>query len=547
MEPRNEGVVRIVSRVSGSFRRPSRRSRSGSTLALPSAPAVAASGPPIQILPATDLKPGMRGYGLSDLGDGRGVQRFEVEIIGLLKSYAPKQDLILARVDNDAIARTGIIAGMSGSPIYVDEKLIGALAYGWPFSRDPICGITPIQSMLDIRKAPATPPVPIGGAATPTAAFVSAFRDGKFAAAMDVLLGALHGGEPASASAMSRLPLPVSFAGPSRPGALFDKMAESAGWMLAPSGASSPAAGSQELVGPKSARLEPGSAVSAVLLIGDMVLSATGTVTWVEGDSILAFGHPFLSMGPVDMPMAQADVLTVLPSLYRSFKFSTTGPLLGSVSQDRSTGILGSFGTSPRMVPVEISMTSEDLPTQTFRFEVVHNSMLTPILLGMAIDNVLTTLEKRAGERTIVWKSAIRTPERTVNWNSVFTGLLRPRGGGRLARAADELPDGQRIPGSRDRGRHGRAEPLGSAAERPHRPRRGAEGAGASRREDPGLGGPGGLPRRAAARRHDGRHPGGRASRAADRVRRRRQRRDGIRPLALSRRTRTTSTRCSTS
>jgi len=424
MEPRNEGVVRIVSRVSGSFLVSLALALAlGIALVLPCASAAAATGPPIQILPATDLKPGMRGYGLSDLGDGRGVQRFEVEIIGLLKSYAPKQDLILARVDNDAIARTGIIAGMSGSPIYVDEKLIGALAYGWPFSRDPICGITPIQSMLDIRKAPATPPVPIGGAATPTAAFVSAFRDGKFAAAMDVLLGALHGGAPASASAMSRLPLPVSFAGPSRPGALFDKMAESAGWMLAPSGASSPAAGSQDLVGPKAVRLEPGSAVSAVLLSGDMVLSATGTVTWVEGDSILAFGHPFLSMGPVDMPMAQADVLTVLPSLYRSFKFSTTGPLLGSVSQDRSTGILGSFGTSPRMVPVEIRMTSEDLPTQTFRFEVVHNSMLTPILLGMAIDNVLTTLEKRAGERTIVWKSAIRTPERTVNWNSVFTGL----------------------------------------------------------------------------------------------------------------------------
>src|SRR6187399_1883826 len=154
MEPRNEGVVRIVSRLSGLFL------AALALVAAPSAPPLrGASAPPIQILPASDLKPGMKGYGLSDLGDGRGVQRFEIEIIGLLKSYAPKQDLILARVQNEAIERTGIIAGMSGSPIYVDEKLIGALAYGWPFSRDPICGITPIQSMLDIRKAPATPPV----------------------------------------------------------------------------------------------------------------------------------------------------------------------------------------------------------------------------------------------------------------------------------------------------------------------------------------------------------------------------------------------------
>ena len=129
-----------------------------------------ASAEPTGILPAGDLAPGMKGYGLSDLGDGKGVQRFEVEIVGLLKSYAPKQDLILARILGDTLERTGVIAGMSGSPIYVDGKLIGALAYGWPFSREPICGITPIQSMLDIRKAPAGPPMPIGGAATRTAA-----------------------------------------------------------------------------------------------------------------------------------------------------------------------------------------------------------------------------------------------------------------------------------------------------------------------------------------------------------------------------------------
>ena len=105
---------------------------------------------PTDILPASALAPGMKGYGLSDLGDGKGVQRFDVEIVGLLKSYAPKQDLILARIiNNDDLTKTGVIAGMSGSPIYVQDRLIGALAYGWPFARDPICGITPIQSMLD--------------------------------------------------------------------------------------------------------------------------------------------------------------------------------------------------------------------------------------------------------------------------------------------------------------------------------------------------------------------------------------------------------------
>jgi len=411
MEPRLGGVVPHVRTILRSM-----------ALALIVAAASAfALAEPTGILPAGELTPGMKGYGLSDLGDGKGVQRFEIEIVGLLKSYAPKQDLILARVLGDTLDKTGIIGGMSGSPIYVDGKLIGALAYGWPFSRDPICGITPIQSMLDIRKAPAAPPVPIGGAATRASALVSAFRDRAFAEPMAALVRPL---KPETASTgLSPLPLPVSLSGSIVPGKLFGDVAAAAGWLVAPSGASASAAPGATPSPNTGNALEPGSAVAAVLLSGDMVLSATGTVTWVDGNSLLAFGHPFLSMGPVDMPMARADILTVLPSVYRSFKFSTTGAVLGSVSQDRSTGILGSFGDAPKMVPVTIRMSSDDFPSQTFHFQVVHNSMLTPILLAMAIDNVLSTLEKRAGERTIVWKSAIETSERTVHWDSVFSGL----------------------------------------------------------------------------------------------------------------------------
>jgi hypothetical protein len=386
--------------------------------------ALVARAAPTDILPASALAPGMKGYGLSDLGDGKGVQRFDVEIVGLLKSYAPKQDLILARIINDDLTKTGVIAGMSGSPIYVQDRLIGALAYGWPFAREPICGITPIQSMLDIRKAPASPPVPIGGAATRASTFIEAFGSGHFQGAFEALLAPFRA-QPAASGGLAPLPLPVSLSGGIEPGGLFNRVAQTADWMVTPSGASATSSGSDKAApAPDPAgTLQPGSAVAAVLLSGDMVLSATGTVTWVDGNSVLAFGHPFLSMGPIDMPMARADVLTVLPSLYRSFKFSSSGDVLGSVSQDRSTGILGSFGKPPTMVPITIKMTSEDLPPQTFRFEVVQNSMLTPILLAMATDSVLTTLEKRAGERTIVWKSSIQTPERTVRWDSVFSGL----------------------------------------------------------------------------------------------------------------------------
>jgi hypothetical protein len=359
----------------------------------------------------------MKGYGFSDLGGGKGIQRFDVEILGVLKRYAPKQDLILAQVSGAGLEHSGIIAGMSGSPIYVDGKLVGALAYGWPFSKDPVCGITPIQSMLDIRHAPPAPPVPIGGPAVRAGTLVSMFGQRQFSGALEALLAPFR--RPEGAASLSSLPIPVSFAGGpgGAPGWFFGKVAEAAGWVAAPAGSS----GSKVTTADQAVR--PGSSLSTVLLSGDMLLAATGTVTWVDRDSVLAFGHPFLSMGPIEMPMAQADVLTVLPSVYRSFKFADTGPVFGSVTQDRSTGILGTFGTRAKMVPITVRISSDELPTQTYHFEAVHNSMLTPVLAAIAIDNVLTTLEKRAGERTLVWKSSIKTPDRDVRWDTVFSGL----------------------------------------------------------------------------------------------------------------------------
>ncbi|HEY6929622.1 MAG TPA: SpoIVB peptidase S55 domain-containing protein [Thermoanaerobaculia bacterium] len=380
-------------------------------LALGAAAQAVPAPAPTQTLQVEQIVPGMKGYGFSDLGDGKGIQQFNVEVLGVLKKFAPRQDLILARVSGAGLENAGVIAGMSGSPIYVDGKLIGALAYGWPFSKEPICGITPIQNMLDIRHVPPAPPVPIGGASVSTKALVTAFTSGDFASHLDELVQPLR---PAAQEGLTPLPLPVSFGGLTD-GRLWRRVSETAGWMATPSGAGASPSGNSTL--------RPGSAVAAQLLTGDMDVSATGTVTWVEGNSVLAFGHPFLSMGPVSMPMAEADVLTVLPSLYRSVKFAASGPILGSISQDRSTGILGTFGTQAPMVPISVKLSSDQMPTQTFHFQAVHNSMLTPILSAIAIDNVLTTLEKRSGERTLVWKSSIHTPGRDVQWNSVFSGM----------------------------------------------------------------------------------------------------------------------------
>src|SRR5215472_654986 len=211
---------------------------------------------PGEILPIEKIAPGMKGYGFSDLGDGHGIQRFDVEVLGLLKRYAPRQDLILARVSGAGLENSGIIAGMSGSPIYIEGKLVGALAYGWPFSKDAICGITPIQSMLDIRHAPAAPPVPIGGSATQTSVLMAAFTEGRFADHFSDLLRPLK--VPAVGEAMP-LPLPVSFGGALGTGPLFERVAQAAGWMAVPSGAAAETKPTEPPV------LRPGSAIAAQL------------------------------------------------------------------------------------------------------------------------------------------------------------------------------------------------------------------------------------------------------------------------------------------
>ena len=218
---------------------------------------------------------------------------------------------------------------------------------------------------------------------------------------------------------------------------------------------------------------------------GDMDLAATGTVTWVDGKNLLAFGHPFLSMGPVDMPMAQAEVLTVLPSFYRSFKFAGTGPVLGSITQDRSTGIYGTFGARAPMVPITVRMTSNDGAEQVYRFEAVHNPMLTPILDGprhrRGADDPREA-HGRADARLEVDHPDERA-QRPLGLR--LLGPPGPRGGRGVDRPAREFPDVQRVsrPEDRRRGRDDHAQRPPAA--RADHARRSREGKSPARRDDP--------------------------------------------------------------
>ncbi|MGD8329276.1 MAG: SpoIVB peptidase S55 domain-containing protein [Acidobacteriota bacterium] len=348
----------------------------GGASAVPQRPAGGAS---TEIMPLSEIRAGMRGVGYTVV-QGTEPQQFELEIIGVLENTFPNQSLVVARLSGLDLERSGIAAGMSGSPAYIDGRLIGAVSYRLgSFPTEPVAGITPIESMLRL------------GDAESSRSSVAARASGAdmVAAAADLLAGRstdLAPLRPASqAAGIAPIATPVSIGGVDaelvrRIAPLFEAM----GWQPSLGGTSQNAA--------LSGLLQPGSAVAAELMRGDVTFSATGTVTWTDGDRVLAFGHPFLQAGNVDFPMSAAEVLTVLPSLADSQKITAAGAeILGSIRQDRQAGVLGVLGTSPAMVPVSLSVTGDGV-NEDFDFEMVAHKTLSPTFLFIGLGNALQSV-----------------------------------------------------------------------------------------------------------------------------------------------------------
>jgi hypothetical protein len=359
-------------------------------------------------MPLSDVQKGMKGYGLT-VFEGTKVEKFDIEILGVLHNIGPDQNLILARVDHPVVARAGIIAGMSGSPIFVDGKVVGALAYAWQFAKEPVAGITPIEEMLKIGRV-ATPP---GPGASPAGAtprmtaieMLGAISKNEPAAAFEKLVKGMVATPVNTTGGVRRISLPMSVSSFSAETIQrFSPYFEQLGFVAVPSGTSTT---STTNATNNKTMFAPGDPVGAVLLTGDFNVAASGTVTYVDGDHVYAFGHPFLDMGEINFPMATSDVVTVLPSVASSFKFSNTGPIVGVLQQDRAAGIMGSLGAKPDMIPVEVVLNGTG-PAQTYRVNVVRNSHLSPLLLAMVTDSVVANAQRAAGERTVMMEGEIR-------------------------------------------------------------------------------------------------------------------------------------------
>jgi hypothetical protein len=359
--------------------------------------AIVPSGPPPAIMPLSDVRPGMVGQALT-VFQGTKPEPFKVRVVSVMRNFLPKQDVILIRAEDPRVEFSGIVAGMSGSPVYIDGKLVGAVAYAWSFAKEPLGGVTPIESMLAERQRPRRITKEYfadGGAATPRlpAALRGATASHDNFGAPDALargLGLPPMG-PAATNGEPRLmrasvPLSVSGFTPRTVGELADE--------LRPTGLVPLQAGGGRRPGPPAAgHVEPGSAIGVELVRGDMSTVATGTVTYINRGDVLAFGHPLFGIGEVYLPMVDAEIHAFLPSLSNSFKMSSPLNEVGTLVQDRPSCIVGDLEARSTMLPVEVRVTGPGVEPRTFHADIARNRRLTPMLASMVVSNAIADAE----------------------------------------------------------------------------------------------------------------------------------------------------------
>jgi len=334
--------------------------------------------------PLKDVRPGLRGTGRT-IFNGNRIEEFQVEVLGTLDDLTPKQTIILARLSGGPLAETGVLQGMSGSPVYIDGKLLGAIALGFPFSKAPIAGIQPIEAMIadsNARSAPLRSALP-----------------SRFHSPLPSLETQNSVRSPFSSSFgnFTEILSPVAFSG-FTPATLPTFAADFRRLGFEPQqGVSSGRPTSQRYSG----TVVPGSMISVQLLSGDMSISADGTVTYVNGNRVYAFGHRFLDAGPIDLPFARADVIALLPTLNTSFKLSAPREWVGSMTSDRSTAIAGEIGRRAHTVPLAISVRSSATGAHEYRMQVVDDRLLTPFITQTALFSVMDATERTVGAATL--------------------------------------------------------------------------------------------------------------------------------------------------
>jgi hypothetical protein len=355
----------------------------------------------VEIFKEADLKPGMKGYAWTVLA-GDEPEAIPVEIVGILKNqWGPHQDIILGKMGGKAI-RTNVAGGFSGSPVYIDGKLVGAVALRFSvFSPDAICGITPIELMLEVNDFDLSRP---SDARTPDKVAMRESVPVSSGMLAQVVSAGASGNFPSNPT-MVPIETPLTFAGFNE-GVLreFSPFFQQMGMTVAAGGASSTLTDSKPAPGWQHS-LQPGDAVSAVLVTGDMSVSGMCTVTYNDGKHMLACGHPIFNLGPVDMPMAKSEVLMTLASQFQPNKFGNATEIVGALRQDRHSAIMGELGATAAMVPVTVKVRSFGDNNAVRKEKELHFSVFvqqkwTPYLMMLTLFNSISGLNDFAEETT---------------------------------------------------------------------------------------------------------------------------------------------------
>lgn len=348
----------------------------------------------VEFMDVGEVKAGMKGYGLT-VFRGAQIDTFYVEVLGAMKNiFYAKHDLIMARVSGPYVDDAGVIAGMSGSPVYIDGKLIGALAYSFgQLPKEPIAGITPIGQMLAIQDAVTYDSQPDDGEPVDQAG--PGLREMQGGASLE--------GLPSETPFLKPISVPMVLSG-FNPATvkLFEHKFRQKGLIPLMGGGGSMQSEETDAAPRIDAQtLAPGSAVGAQLIRGDFNMSGTGTVTYRDDDTILAFGHPFLWSGALNIPMTKADIITVIPDQASSTKIGNVTEVVGSVKWDHTNGLYGKLGDTTRMIPVDIAFHAGDKLVNTYKFDVMSATAWTPTLVNMGVANTILGNGRLGGERTI--------------------------------------------------------------------------------------------------------------------------------------------------
>ena len=327
------------------------------------------------IFPLRDIRAGQHGIGRT-VFSGNKIDEFQVEILGVLENVGPKQSVILARLSGGPLEKTGVMQGMSGSPVYIDGRLVGAVALAFNFAKEPIAGIRPIEQMLT------TGPQPAASAGTRRAAAIPK-REIPFAPNSSEAGSLIEIATPVSFSGFTEETL-EHFAPELKKLGMTPRQGVSSGGSLPP-----------KLGNPN--QLRPGDMISVNLLSGDYAIGAEGTVTQVDGNHVYAFGHRFMSVGDTELPFARAQVLALLPNLEASFKISSPQEWMGTITQDRSTAIYGELGRKAATVPLSVTLKDGRGGPISYHMQLVHDRVLSPFILQMAIYSMIDATERTLG------------------------------------------------------------------------------------------------------------------------------------------------------